>query len=72
MEKLTEEEYRKLWRESYLKGTKATVSVRVFTPEGKEGYADLTRGVFIGELSIEEFARALKTFLPNLLPGGLQ
>jgi len=65
MIEMNEEEYRKFWRE---KGPSANaiVSVRVFTPEGKEGYADLTHGLYFGDLPVTEFARALATFLPNL------
>ena len=65
---MTEDEYRKFWKERGPQ-VNAIVSIRVFTPEGKEGYADLTHGLYMGTLSAEEFARALKIFLPNLIPG---
>lgn len=67
MLEMSEEEYQKMWRSESAHLNKPIVSIRVVTPNGIEGYADLTRGIYFGELPIKEFSRALKTFLPNLI-----
>jgi len=53
---LTESDYRLLWNALPKENINPTVSIRVLTPDGKEGYADLTRGIFVPiSMSKEEF-----------------